>query len=237
MWILLIEDEARLAASLKRGLEEEGHNVDIAADASRGQSQALAHAYDAFVIDWRLPGGDGKAIVEQLRAAGRSQPILMLTALGDVEHRVAGLEAGADDYLSKPFAFEELVARLRALHRRPPLVHQEVMLTAGPLRMDTSRRRVVIRGPAGEVLVNLRPKEYALLELFLRHLDSVLSRTIIAERIWGDALYVTDNALDVTISSLRQRLVDAQREASAAEAPFVETVRGVGYRLVVGSIT
>lgn len=235
MWILLIEDEARLAASLKRGLEEEGHTVDIAPDATTGQAQAIANAYDAFVVDWRLPGGDGKTVVERLRAAGRREPILMLTALGDVEHRVAGLEAGADDYLSKPFAFEELVARLRALNRRPPLMQQEPVLRAGPLVMDTERRRVVLGGENVEALVNLRPKEYALLELLLRHPESVLSRAIIAKRIWGDALYVTDNALDVTVSGLRQKLLDAHREARSAEAPTVETVRGVGYRLTTGT--
>jgi len=229
-WILLIEDEARLAASVKRGLEEEGFTVDLAADAREGEAKALANGYDAFVVDWRLPHGDGKSIVEALRADGRREPVLMLTALGDVGHRVAGLEAGADDYLPKPFAFEELVARLRALLRRPPLQQQEQMLRAGALTMDTASRRVILSGPRAEALFNLRPKEHALLEFLLRSVGAVRSRTVIAERVWGDALYVTDSALDVTVSGLRQKLADASREAGV-EAPEVETVRGVGYRL------
>ena len=233
-WILLIEDEARLAASVKRGLEEEGYTVDLAADAAEGEAFGLANAYDAFVVDWRLPKGDGKTLVERLRAEGRREPVLMLTALGDLDHRVAGLDAGADDYLAKPFAFEELVARLRALLRRPPLQQQDRVLRLGALCLDAERRRVTVAGPGGEALLNLRPKEYALLGLLLRHPGAVLSRTVIAERVWGDALYVTDNALDVTVSGLRQRLADAEREAGAA-APSIETVRGVGYRLADGA--
>lgn len=230
-WVLLIEDEARLADSVRRGLEEEGFTVDVARDAREGETKALANGYDAFVVDWRLPNGDGKTLVEALRKNERHEPVLMLTALGDVAHRVAGLEAGADDYLSKPFAFEELVARLRALLRRPPLQQQQRTLRTGALAMDTSSRRVTLAGPRSEALLNLRPKEYALLELLLRHAGAVLSRTIIAERIWGDALYVTDNALDVTVSGLRRTLADAGRETGAAEVPEIETVRGVGYRL------
>lgn len=229
-WILLVEDEARLATSVKRGLEEEGFTVDVVGDAAEGERRALDNAYDAFVVDWRLPKGDGKTLVERLRAEGRREPVLMLTALADVDHRVAGLGAGADDYLPKPFAFEELVARLRALLRRPPLQRQDPVLRLGPLALDAERRRATLAGPAGEAVLNLRPKEYALLDLLLRHPDAVLSRTVIAERVWGDALYVSDNALDVTVSGLRQRLVDAEREAGA-EAPAIETVRGVGYRL------
>ena len=229
-WLLLIEDEARLAASLRRGLEEEGYAVDHAADAAEGERLGLANAYDGFVVDWRLPRGDGKTVIEHLRAAGRTEPVLMLTALGDLEHRVAGLDAGADDYLAKPFAFEELLARLRALLRRPPLQQQRRALALGPLHVDHERRRVTLAGPKGEALLNLRPKEYALLALLAGRPGAVLSRTAIAERVWGDALYVTDNALDVTVSGLRQRLADAER-ASGAAAPAIETVRGVGYRM------
>ena len=150
MWVLLIEDEARLAGSIRRGLEEEGYRVDVAGDAVAGERLALANAYDAFVVDWRLPRGDGKTLVERIRAEGRDQPVLMLTALSDVEHRVAGLDAGADDYLPKPFAFEELVARLRALLRRPPLSDQERTVTVGPLTLDGERRKVTMAGPKGE---------------------------------------------------------------------------------------
>ena len=234
MWILLIEDEARLADSVRRGLEEEGYRVDVAGDAEEGERLALANAYDAFVVDWRLPRGDGKTLVERIRAEGKEQPVLMLTALADVEHRVAGLDAGADDYLPKPFAFEELVARLRALLRRPPLSDVERVVRVGPLVLDGERRRATMTGPGGEAVLTLRPKEYAMLEVFMRSADAALSRTVLAERVWGDALYVTDNALDVTVSGLRQRLDDAVRASGATGAPQVETIRGVGYRLVPG---
>ena len=230
-WVLLVEDEARLAASVQRGLEEEGYTVDIAFDAMEGERLALSRGYDLYVVAWRLPRGDGKTLVTRIRAAGRRQPVLMLTALADVEHRVAGLEAGADDYLPKPFEFEELLARIRALLRRPPLVQQEQTLRNGSLTMDVSTQRVTLAGPEATALLNLRPKEFTLLEVLLRSDGSVLSRTVLADRVWGDALYVTDNALDVTTSGLRQRLAEAEREAGTA-APRVETVRGVGYRLL-----
>jgi len=231
MWILLIEDEARLAASVRRGLEEEGYRVDVAADAEAGERLGLENAYDLYVVDWRLPKGDGKTLVERLRAAGVDRPVLMLTAHGDVEHRVAGLDAGADDYLAKPFAFEELVARLRALRRRPPLAEQAPTARVGPLEVDAVRRVATL----GAETLNLRPKELALLEALLRSPGVVLSRATIAERVWGEALYLSDNALDVTVSGLRQTLDDARRASGASDAPWIETVRGVGYRLVPGA--
>lgn len=227
MWLLLIEDETRLATFLKMGLEEEGYIVDIAGDGAEGEAMALANAYDALIIDWRLPQQDGKTVVEHVRAAGREVPILMLTALGDVEHRVAGLDAGADDYMPKPFKFEELLARLRALLRRPPLTMQEDVFQVGALELDTKRRQAALGGTR----LDLRTKEYALLEDFARHPNEVVSRTVIAERVWGDAFYVTDNVIDVTISGLRQKLVGAQSASPAPQAVRIETVRGVGYRL------
>ena len=233
-WVLLVEDEARLADTIRRGLEEEGYTVDVARDAREGEELALANGYDAFVVDRRLPHGDGLGVVEALRAAGRTEPVLVLTALGDVGDRVAGLDAGADDYLPKPFAFEELVARLRALLRRPPLSQQERTLEVGALTVDTARRCATVAGPGREVPLNLRPKEYALLELLVRHLGAVVARAAIADWVWGDALYVTDNALDVTVSGLRQALAGAEREAGTSGVPVVVTVRGVGYRLGEG---
>ena len=232
MWILLVEDEPRLAGSVRRGLEEEGYRVDWAADAEEGRRLALAHAYDAMVVDWRLPGGDGRALIEALRAAGVARPALMLTALADVEHRVAGLDAGADDYLAKPFAFEELLARLRALTRRAQLGAADRVPRLGPLAADAERRVATVEGRKGEQALNLRPKEYAVLEALLREPGAALSRETLADRAWGQALYVSDNALDVTVSGLRQKLADASRAAGAADAPWIETVRGVGYRLV-----
>ena len=231
MWLLLIEDEERLATSLKSGLEEEGYLVDVAGDGATGEAMALANAYDALIVDWRLPTQDGKSVVERVRAAGREVPILMLTALADVEHRIAGLDAGADDYLPKPFKFEELLARLRALLRRPPLASQQDTLQVGPIEVDTKRRRATI----GSRVIDLRPKEYALLEDFLRHPDEVVSRTVLAERVWGEAFYVTDNVIDVTISGLRQKLADAQ-SGSGPEHLRIETVRGVGYRLAAETV-
>ncbi len=233
MRLLLVEDEPRLAASLRRGLEEEGYVVDHAADAVQAEGLA-AGDYDAFVVDWRLPRGDGRSFVAGLRAAGRTEPVLMLTALSDVEHRVAGLDAGADDYLAKPFAFEELLARLRALLRRPALTAPDAAPAFAGLTVDAERRRATLRGPRGEAVLALRPKEYDLLRVLLRDPEAVLSRTVIAERVWGDALFVSDNALDRTVSSLRQRLTDARGD-SGAVGPEIDTVRGVGYRLVSGA--
>jgi DNA-binding response OmpR family regulator len=227
MWLLLIEDEERLVTSLKAGLEEEGYTVDAAADGFEGEDLALTNAYDALIVDWRLPGQDGKTVIERVRGAGRSYPILMLTALSDVDHRVAGLDAGADDYLPKPFKFEELLARLRALLRRPPLAAHEQVLCVGDLEIDTRRHEVTLRGER----LDLRPKEYGLLEDLARHPGEVLSRSVIAERVWGDPFYVSDNVIDVTISSLRQKLADVRPSPGGRQAPRIETVRGVGYRL------
>jgi len=239
-WILLIEDEARLAASVKRGLEEEGYTVDHAADAAEGEALGLAHAYDAFLVDWRLPAGDGKTLVERLRAAGRREPVLMLTALGDLDHRVAGLDAGADDYLAKPFAFEELLARLRALLRRAAETPggdgaaglQTGELRVGRVRFDASWRRAVVEGEGEPVDLGLRDKELRLLELLMRHAGEAVSRTRLAERVWGSAFEVTDNAIDQTASGLRLKLSDAGASVPHGTGVVLETVRGVGYRLV-----
>ena len=230
MWLLLVEDEVRLATSLKRGLEEEGYIVDVAYDGEQGCALGLVHEYDLMIVDWRLPGKDGKAIISQLRAAGRNLPILMLTALGGVDHRVAGLDAGADDYLTKPFSFEELLARLRALARRTRQTDSTTpWLKQGLLEIDTARRRVSVQG----ALLDVRPKEYALLEVFMRAPGQVLSRTVLAERVWGSAFHVSDNVIDVSISRLRQKLADALKPHAAEHAIHIQTVRGVGYCFVV----
>ncbi len=234
MWLLIVEDEVHLATSLKRGLEEEGYTVDVAYDGEEGYALGLIHEYDLMIVDWRLPRKDGQAVIRQLREAGRTLPILMLTALGGIDHRVAGLDAGADDYLTKPFSFEELLARLRALVRRarqagpaPPWLQQ------GLLEIDTARRRVSVQG----ALLDVRPKEYALLEVFMRHPGQVLSRTVLAERVWGSAFHVSDNVIDVSISRLRQKLADALKPHAAEDALRIKTIRGVGYCLVVDAET
>lgn len=165
----------------------------------------LDNAYDALIVDWRLPGRDGKTVIEHLRDAGRVYPIIMLTALGDVEHKVSGLDAGADDYLPKPFKFEELLARLRALLRRPAISRDDPILRLATLKIDTKRREATL----DEARLDLRPKEYGILEDLARHPDEVLSRTVLAERVWGDAFNVSDNVIDVTISNLRHNLAEA----------------------------
>ena len=228
--LLLVEDESSLAEPIRRGLTEEGYHVDIARDGEHGLRQALTVEYDLLIVDWRLPGMDGLTLIERLRGAKVPTPVLMLTALRDVDHRVAGLDAGADDYLTKPFAFEELLARLRALRRRateePAAAgRQKIHLEAGPLRMDTARRTAHLHGRPLE----LRAKEYRLLELLLRLEGEVATRTRIAEHVWGSAFDVTDNAIDVTVSNLRQRLGEPLRGDGVSTA--IETVRGVGYRL------
>jgi DNA-binding response OmpR family regulator len=222
MWILVIEDDERLADLLRRGLEAESYTVDVATDGEEGEDQARLNAYDALIVDWRLPKRTGRDLLESLRSDRITTPAIMLTALDDVEHRVAGLDAGADDYLAKPFSFEELLARLRAVTRRPPMAQQDRSLTLGPLVMNTERRSVTVSGES----LNLRPKEYALLEVLIRNAGAVLSRSVLAERVWGSALYVSDNVIDVTVSGLRQKLRDADRARLQ-----LETIRGVGYRL------
>jgi len=228
MWILVIEDDERLAGLLRRGLEAESFTVDLAADGIQGEDQARLNAYDALIVDWRLPGRDGRQLLEHLRSDDIRTPAIMLTALDDVEHRVAGLDAGADDYLAKPFSFEELLARLRAITRRPPMAQQGRTLTLGPLTMNTERRTVTVSGDP----LNLRPKEYALLDVLMRSAGAVLSRSVLAERVWGSALYVSDNVIDVTVSGLRQKLRD-----SGEDRLLLETIRGVGYRLVTSERT
>jgi len=173
-------------------------------------------------VDWRLPKRDGRTLIESLRKDGLTVPIIMLTALEDVAHRIAGLDAGADDYLAKPFSFEELLARIRAVTRRPPLSTQDFTLILGPLLMNTERRTVSLDGTE----LTLRPKEFSFLEALLRNPEAVLSRSILAERVWGSAMYVSDNVIDVTVSSLRNKL----RSAGGSRLEL-ETVRGIGYRV------
>jgi DNA-binding response OmpR family regulator len=230
--ILLVEDEEAIAEPVRRGLEEEGYVVTVEHDGQRGLAEALVGDYDAHIVDWRLPGIDGRALVERLRGGGVRTPVLMLTALGDIEYRVAGLDAGADDYLAKPFDFDELLARLRALLRRSHASAevdtglQPVHLRLGRLHLDAARRRVRVEGDDRGGELDFRDKEFRLLELLLRHAGEVVSRTRIAERVWGSPFGVTDNAIDITASGLRQRLGEAEPNGVR-----FETVRGVGYRL------
>jgi DNA-binding response OmpR family regulator len=231
MWILLVEDEKQLASSLKRGLEEEGHVVEVMHDGEKAELQGFVSDYDIVLLDWRLPNRDGKQILEHWRAEDRAFPVLMLTALGDLDHKVEGLDAGADDYMSKPFSFDELLARVRALGRRSAEISNAETVSAGPIELDSRKHWVKICG----IKRTLRPKEFLLLELLLNEPETVFSKTQIAERVWGSAYYVRDNTIEATISTLRQKLANSFEECEEVflkdNAQIIETIRGTGYRL------
>ena len=220
MRALVVEDGAKMAALLRRGLQEEGFAVDVASNGEDGSWLGVENEYDVILLDLMLPDVDGIEVCRRLRAADRWAPILMLTARDGVQDRVSGLDAGADDYLTKPFSFDELLARVRALLRRGPSERPPV-LSAGDLSLDPATRRVT----RGGVEVELTPKEFALLELFLRHPGEALSRTRILEHVWDFAYEGDSNVVDVYVRYLREKL----------DRPFgrrsIETVRGVGYRL------
>jgi len=222
--ILVVEDNVRMAALLRRGIEEEGYAVDVAGDGTEGIWLGTENPYDAIVLDVMLPGADGFAVCRALRAADRWAPVIMLTARDEVEHRIRGLDAGADDDLVKPFAFAELSARLRALVRRGAQERPSV-LAVGDLRLDPASRRAF---RDGHELV-LTPKEFALLELFLRHPDEVLSRGRILDHLWDFAYDAGSNVVDQYVSYLRRKI---DRPFGRAD---LQTVRGAGYRLCPGA--
>ena len=221
MRILVIEDDAATADYIAKGLGEEGYVVDLARNGKDGLFLALNEPFDVIVSDRMLPGPDGLAILRALRASGITTPVLMLTALGEVDRRVEGLEAGADDYLAKPFAFAELRARVRALARRPAPQAEATELTVGDLRMDLLRRSVTRGGRAVELL----PTEFRLLEYMMRHPGQVLTRTLLLEKVWDFSFDPTTNVVDVHVSRLRRKL------EAGGEAPMIRTVRGAGYIL------
>ncbi|HXV32921.1 MAG TPA: response regulator transcription factor, partial [Gaiellaceae bacterium] len=208
--------ETKLAALIRRGLREEGLAADVAGTGDDAVWMAKATGYDAIVLDVMLPGVDGFGVCRRLREDGVWAPVLMLTARDDVEDRVAGLDAGADDYLTKPFSFAELLARLRALVRRPA-AERPAILEAGDLRLDPATRRVW----RGETEVKLSAKEFALLETFMRRPGEVLSRFYLLEHCWDLGYENRSNVVDVHIRALRAKV---GRES-------LETVRGAGYRL------
>ena len=220
MRVLVIEDEPKMAALVARGLREDGHAADVASRGEDGLWMANSAPYDAIVLDVMLPGLDGFATCRRLREQGTWTPVLMLTARDAVKDRVAGLDAGADDYLLKPFSFSELLARLRALVRRAPS-ERPTQLEAGDLRLDPAARRVW----RGETELELSAKEFALLELMLRRRGQTLSRAQLLEGAWDLAFESRSNLVDVYVGYLRRKI----------DRPFgrssLETVRGIGYRL------
>jgi heavy metal response regulator len=220
MRILLIEDEKKVARFIQQGLEEEHHTVDVAHDGESGLSMAGAQHYDVIILDVMLPGKSGIDVTRELRARKRATPILMLTAKTATEDKVAGLDSGADDYLTKPFAFAELLARVRSLLRRGTQ-EKTTVLTLADLELDT----VTHKARRGTRIIDLTTKEYALLEFFLRNKERVLSRTIIAEHIWDYHFDTGTNLIDVYINHLRNK-VD-----TGFDRKLIHTVRGVGYVL------
>jgi two-component system OmpR family response regulator len=221
MHLLVIEDDERLGRVLKRLLEEDRHVVDLAADGETGLDLADADGIDVVILDIGLPDMSGLEVAKRLRKRGTETSILMLTARDTVTDRVTGLDAGADDYLVKPFAFEELAARIRALGRRaePGPRRAEPRIEVGPIALDEAARRVTVRGRP----IDLSPREFSLLECFLRHPGQTLTRDQLLDQAWPYSVAVTPNAVDAYVHYLRTKLGDA--------GDRVETVRGVGYRL------
>jgi DNA-binding response OmpR family regulator len=219
MRILVIEDDMKVANFVQAGLRQEGHAVDVLHEGSRAGEQALAVDYDAVVLDVMLPGRSGFQVLRDIRARKASLPVLMLTAKDSVEDRVAGLDAGADDYVAKPFALAELTARLRALLRRG--APRESVLRVADLEMDTIKRLVRRAGR----LIDLKPKEYALLEFLMRHSDRPLTKSLIIEHVWDIHFDSISNVVEVHINSLRNK-VDR-----GFASPLIHTIRGVGYVL------
>jgi len=220
MRILVIEDDPTVGQYVKRGLEEHRWAVDLATDGEEGERLASSEAYDLIVLDMRLPGKSGLDVLQTLRAKGFERPVLVLTAQDAVDQKVVTLRAGADDYVTKPFAFEELLARVEALARRPRSLASQT-LTVGDLVIDQTTREV---RRAGE-LIELTPKEYTVLEYLARHQGRVMSRTLITEYAWGYHFDPGTNIVDVVINHLRKK-IDAKHDRK-----LITTVRGVGYVL------
>jgi DNA-binding response OmpR family regulator len=218
--VLVVEDERKIADFIRRGLTEHGYAVDVAYDGEEALDWPAVAEFDAIVLDVMLPVRDGMEVCRTLRGQGVKTPILMLTARDAIEDRVEGLDSGADDYLVKPFAFAELLARLRALSRRQPAV-LGARLEVGDLVLDTSTREVSRRGTELE----LTAKEYSILEYLMRHPDQVLTRTMLAEHVWNYDFDSASNVIDVHIRNLRRKIDDG------FQTELIQTVRGAGYRL------
>lgn len=221
MRVLIVEDEKRMASFIQRGLKEEGYAVDVATDGEQGWEYASANDYDVILLDWMLPKMDGLAVCAKIRQEGSCVPILMLTVRDTVEDKIKGLDQGADDYLTKPFAFDELLARVRALTRRPREMQEPTIFKVGNLSLDVVSRRVTV----GSEQVSLSQKEFALLEFLIRRKGQVVTRSQIAEHVWDLHFDPMSNTIDVYINFLRKK-IDGTRKKSR-----IETLRGSGYRI------
>ncbi|MBE0531624.1 MAG: winged helix-turn-helix domain-containing protein [Rhodospirillales bacterium] len=221
MKILVIEDDAATLEYVAAGLAEHGHVVDRAADGGEGLLLAAGEVYDVMVVDRRLPGVDGLSIVKTVRGAGVKTPVLFLTTMGSVDDRVEGLEAGGDDYLAKPFAFSELLARVHALARRPPLAAEQATLRVADLEMDLVRRTV----SRGGQVIDLQPREFVLLEYLMRNAGRVVTRTMLLERVWDFHFDPKTSVVETHISRLRTKI------DKPFEEDLIHTVRGAGYSL------
>jgi two-component system OmpR family response regulator len=221
MRILIIEDDQETRDYLVQGLSQGGHVVDAAGDGKDGLFLALEEEFDALVVDRMLPGLDGLSIVEMVRRSGRQTPILILSALGEVDDRVEGLRRGGDDYLVKPFAFSELMARLDALVRRGDIETAETRLQVADLEMDLLSRQVKRAGQS----IELQPREFRLLEFLMRHSGQVVTRTMLLEKVWDYNFDPQTNVIDVHVSRLRRKIDKDFGE------PLIQTVRGAGYVL------
>ncbi len=222
MKVLVIEDDKDVAAYLVKGLKESDYNVDHAADGKEGFFLAMSESYDIMIVDRMLPGMDGLSIVKGVRASGNQTPVLILSALGDVDDRVEGLRGGGDDYLTKPFSFSELIARLEVLIRRSKSSSESVTeLKVADLEMDLLARTVKRAG----VDIDLQPREFRLLEYLVRHAGQVVTRTMLLENVWDYHFDPQTNVIDVHISRLRSK-IDKE-----FETPLLHTVRGAGYSL------
>ena len=219
----MVEDEEKVTRFIKKGLEEVGYGVDTASDGETGLMMGLDGVHDLIILDINLPGKDGLSVLRELRRKRVSTPVLLLTVRAAIEDKVIGLDTGADDYLTKPFAFQELLARVRALLRRPTDADPP-LLQVSDLTLDPARR-VVLRG---EVKIELTTKEFALLDYFMRNPGRVLTRTMIAEHVWDYDFDPMTNVIDVYVNYLRKK-IDTGRQKK-----LIHTVRGVGYVLKVG---
>jgi heavy metal response regulator len=222
MRLLVVEDEQKVARFVVQGLTEEGYAVDVARDGETGLAMALDRVHDLIILDIQLPRMDGVCVLQEIRRARVPTPVLLLTVRATIEEKVLGLDAGADDYLTKPFAFQELVARVRALLRRRAEASPPILQIAD-LTLDPARRAVYRGGER----IDLTPREFALLDYFMRHPGRVLTRTMIAEHVWDYSFDSTTNVIDVYVNYLRKK-IDTDREPK-----LLHTMRGVGYVLKV----